>query len=146
MKLAILQFRPFFNAPDKTIHKLEKMFCDAKKADLVVLPELANSGYHFSSAKEAGMCAEDVHDSRFIDFLKKTAQKNDQLIVSGFNEREGAELFNSAVLVDKNGLQGKYRKLHLFKKEKQYFKPGNLGLPLFLAIFNLHQTFYGKNQ
>jgi len=51
--------------------------------------------------------------------------------VSGFNERDSNSLYNSAILVGPKGYIGKYRKLHLFMKEKDYFKAGNIGLPIF---------------
>ncbi len=52
-------------------------------------------------------------------------------IVAGINEREGENLYNSAVLVTPDGLSGKYRKIHLFRDEKDIFEKGNLGLPVF---------------
>ena len=49
----------------------------------------------------------------------------------GFNERHNALLYNSAILIGPKGYIGKYRKLHLFMNEKDYFKPGDVGLPVF---------------
>jgi len=51
--------------------------------------------------------------------------------VSGFNERDNGVLYNSAILIGPRGYVGKYRKMHLFMNEKDYFKPGNVGLPVF---------------
>lgn len=67
----------------------------------------------------------------FSLFIKEIATKLDCTIVTGLNEREGDKLFNSAIIVDKNGVVGKYRKLHLFMNEPDFFEPGNLGLPIF---------------
>ena len=52
-------------------------------------------------------------------------------MVSGLNERDGDRLYNSAVLVGPEGYVGRYRKLHLFMNEKDYFQPGDAGLPVF---------------
>ena len=52
-------------------------------------------------------------------------------IVSGFNERDGSHLYNSAVLVGPKGFIGKYQKLHLFNTEKDFFEPGKTELPIF---------------
>jgi predicted amidohydrolase len=48
-----------------------------------------------------------------------------------FAEREGENLYNTAVLVGPGGLLGRYRKMHLFMDEKDIFEPGDLGLPVF---------------
>ena len=41
------------------------------------------------------------------------------------------QLFDSAVLVGPGGFIGKYRKAHLWNREKLWFTPGNLGFPVF---------------
>jgi predicted amidohydrolase len=45
-------------------------------------------------------------------------------IVAGIAERRGASFYNSA-LVARRGQAFTYRKVHLFFKEKKFFKPGN---------------------
>jgi predicted amidohydrolase len=47
------------------------------------------------------------------------------------NERDGPNLYNSAVLVGPQGYVGRYRKLHLFLHEKDFFQPGDAGLPVY---------------
>ena len=66
-----------------------------------------------------------------MEVLREYASKFSSLIITGFNEREGEKLYNSALLIDEKGVVGKYRKLHLFYREKEFFEPGNLGLPVF---------------
>jgi predicted amidohydrolase len=110
---------------------LERLAPQWSAADLVVLPELCNSGYRFTSRADAWEHAERVEESPFIRFLHDLCARNHQHIVAGFNERDGDELFNTSLLVGPGGLIGKYRKMHLFLNEKDYFRPGNLGLPVF---------------
>lgn len=52
-------------------------------------------------------------------------------VVTGFNERAGNKLYNSAVLVGPTGVVGLYRKMHLFMNEQDYFCPGDVGLPVY---------------
>ena len=53
--------------------------------------------------------------------------------MAGLAERDGARLFNSAVLVRPDGTLGLYRKVHLFLDEKSLFDPGDLAFPVFAA-------------
>lgn len=130
MNAGFLQFEPQLGDPDANVARLGQLLPQAAKADLVVLPELANSGYNFLSRQMAEDTAE-TDSGRFVQFLTQQAADLDCHIVSGYNERDGGQLFNSAVLVGPQGLIGKYRKQHLFVNEPDFFAPGNVGLPVF---------------
>lgn len=131
MKAGFVQFAPEFCHPQKNLMMLEDFLETTDQVDLLVLPELANSGYNFSSRQQAWDNAEEVGDSRFVDMLHKYCKKRNSYIASGFNERQGDKLFNSAVLIGPDGLIGKYQKIHLFLNEKDIFTPGEAGLPVF---------------
>ena len=131
IRAALIQFAPSFLKKEKTIQELENLFPEVADADIVVLPELTNSGYNFSDFRMAFDASETIMKSSFIEFLTEKAKQNNQYIVSGFNERDGRRIYNSSVLVGPNGYIGIYRKLHLFMREKEFFTPGNLGLPVF---------------
>jgi predicted amidohydrolase len=130
MKLAYVQFSPAFCDVDETMTRLAPLLDQCGRADLVVVPELCNSGYHFSTRQEAATCAEPVDNSRFLDFLRDQCRTHGFEIVSGFNESDGDVLYNSAVLVTAEGVAGRYRKLHLFMNEQDFFAAGDLGLPV----------------
>ena len=129
--LAYLQFTPRLGDPSGTRADLSPLLEQAKDARLLVLPELANSGYAFSSPEMARRLAEPVPDGPFVEFLSGYATKHQQYIVAGVNELFEGELFNSAVLIGPEGYIGKYQKLHLFLNEWDYFQPGAAGLPVF---------------
>ncbi|TAJ14150.1 carbon-nitrogen hydrolase [Marinilabiliaceae bacterium JC017] len=132
MKLSIIQFSPELGNIDHNISTLETLFSSMKeKPELVVLPELASTGYKFKDRNEALLYSEEVNNSRFIEFLTTRAKQMNCYMVAGFNEREGNKLYNSSVLTGPGGVVGIYRKLHLFWDEKDLFEPGNLGLPTF---------------
>ena len=131
MKIGYAQFEPVLGDLEATIGSLDRLMAGAEGADLLVLPELANSGYNFESHQQAVASAESLDDSPFLRFLQERCRRLDIHLVAGMNEREGDILFNTAVLVGPEGLVGKYRKLHLFVDEKDHFAPGNLGLPVF---------------
>lgn len=131
IKAGFIQFEPVLGKQDENIRQLSQLLPKAKEADLIVLPELANSGYNFESKNQAMCLAQTTEDSSYIDFLMEQAKANNQFIVSGFHEVENEKLFNTAILVGPNGFMGKYRKIHLFMNEFDFFEKGNLGLPVF---------------
>ncbi len=131
MKLSIIQFTPVFGDIDKNIEQISELMKDIGDADLIVLPELASTGYKFKDRDEAMTLSEKAEDSRFLSFLSDVASGKKCYIVAGFNERDGDLLYNSSVLMGSNGVVGIYHKLHLFGDEKKIFEPGNSGLPVF---------------
>jgi len=133
----ILQFAPELGNIDGNIQKIDGILAQSPPAQLWVLPELASSGYNFASAEQAMASSEPLHQSKFVDYLIQKAKSLDAMFVAGINERECNKRYNSAVLVTPEGLIGTYRKLHLFNREKEFFLPGNKGLPVF-------ETPYGK--
>jgi len=96
------------------------------------LPELANSGYNFDSREQALALSETVEESVFLDFIKVSCIQYNFTVATGFLEKGGDELFNSAILMNEKGILGIYRKLHLFMNEKNIFAKGNLALPVFM--------------
>ena len=58
-------------------------------------------------------------------FLQQISQKTDAIIVGGFIEKEGSEIYNSSMMVFKEKIIGTYKKIHLYNKEKLWFSPGN---------------------
>jgi len=125
------QFCPVLGDADANIKILEQAFHSASLPDILVLPELANSGYNFSSAEEARSYSETMDNSSFLEFLRETSRKRNIYIVSGFNENDNNQIYNTAIMTGPEGITGKYRKVHLFMNEKDYFTPGDLGFPVF---------------
>ena len=96
-------------------------------AKLIVLPELANSGYVFESREEAFALAEVVPEGETTKAWIRIARERGLYIVAGICEREGDTLYNSSVLVGPHGHVGTFRKVHLWNEENLFFEPGNLG-------------------
>ncbi len=131
LQVACIQFAPLLGDPEATWQALEPLLAEAAGADLVVLPELCNSGYHFPGAAVARAAAEPVADSVFLRRLQDACRRHGFMAATGFCEAAGRRLYNAAVLVDAGGVQGLYRKVHLFDREKEIFTPGDLGFPVF---------------
>ena len=103
-------------------------------AELVVLPELANSGCDFPSRESALSMAEKVGHTRILEgptlrAWQEAAEETGIFVVGGFLEREGDSLYNSAAVVGP-GFFEHYRKTHFWDEEKLLYEPG-LNLPIF---------------
>jgi predicted amidohydrolase len=102
----------------------------AAGAKVVVLPELATSGYVFESAEEARACAEPA-DGPSLRGWADEAARGDAVVVGGFCELgEDGLLYNSAAVVDGSGAVAVYRKIHLWDREQLFFEPGRECAPV----------------
>jgi predicted amidohydrolase len=130
MRVGFLQTLPVFGKKRENIDKaiLQMNNLDA---DLMVLPELFNTGYQFTSKDEVFALAEKVPDGQTTQALIDLAKGKHLYIVAGLAERENDRCYNSAVLVGPNGFIDCYRKLHLFYHEKRWFDPGNTELGVY---------------
>jgi len=131
LTVGYIQFQPSLSQCDKNINYVVKLLDKLKNTDLIVLPELSTSGYAFDNQEEAKNCAEHIPQGKTTQTLLKIAKKRHMYIVAGINEIYHDTLYNSAVFLSPNGYVGKYRKNHLFNKEKIIFNPGDLKFPIF---------------
>jgi len=132
INIACGQFAPRVGFQEENREKSLKFIEAAAKAkvDLLVLPELCNSGYTFKSKSEARSLAEPT-DGITASLWAEAARRHSMHVVAGLAEKEGAKLYNTALIIGPKGLVGKYRKLHLWNREKLFFQLGNLGLPVY---------------
>ncbi len=98
-------------------------------ASVIVLPELMSSGYVFESRAEALACGE-LPGGPTVTAWAQLAAAHDVVVVGGFCEVAGDEVFNSAALVDSGGLRCVYRKAHLWDAEPQWFVAGSAPPPV----------------
>jgi len=130
MKIGYLQFGPELGKAKRNLEKVES-FIAKDSFDLLVIPELANSGYLFNEPEELGKVSENPDTGKYCNMLKRMSKEKNAYIVSGFcesaTEEGGKVYYNSSILVYPDGEFRIYRKTHLFLNEKKFFKPGNTG-------------------
>src|SRR6185436_8040365 len=133
LRIACLQMEPIVGRKEHNVERSLELIerAAAGGANLVVLPELCNSGYVFETREEANALAEEVPGGPTTKAWMQIAAKHKLVIVAGIAEREGDSLYNAAAIVGPNGLLGRYRKNHLWGGENLFFEPGNLGMPVF---------------
>lgn len=130
MKVGYFQFDPAFGEVKRNLDRVSERLAQAE-CDLLVLPELFNTGYQFVSAHEARALAEEVPGGPTTSRLLELARDRRMHLVAGLAERAGDRVYNAAVLVGPSGLIGIYRKTHLFFEETLWFSPGDTGFPVF---------------
>lgn len=130
MNIGYIQMAPRFGHKEENVAKVRQMMDDTT-ADLLVLPELFNTGYFFKDFKEVAELAEKIPDGFTCRELAKSAKEWRCYIVAGILEEADGMYYNSAVLIGEEGYIDHYRKIHLFDDEKIYFAPGDRPLKVY---------------
>jgi predicted amidohydrolase len=101
---------------------------DGLSFDLLVLPELASTGYFYTDRDELLPLAESPEHGRFCSWVRELAAGRNGVVVAGFAERDQQDrLYNAALVALPDGSCSVYRKSHLFYKENLVFQPGDSG-------------------
>jgi predicted amidohydrolase len=124
VKIAAAQTPEFLEDIDAALDclKLVAARAEAEGAVLVCLPEGFLQGY-LTDEQLARRNALDLASPEFTAVLNRFP-KTGPMIVVGLIEAEGGRLFNTAIVVDRGALIGRYRKTHLLPRE-QAFEAGN---------------------
>lgn len=140
MKVALIQFKPEYRAVEQNLRRLAGFVKEAAEAGakLIVLPELAATGYSFMSKAEAATVAESLDlDGRTFRVMHALAARLGVHIVWGQVEREQAtgKLYNSQALVTPNGQSVTYQKINLFGNDWLWSEEGRANPPILLCDF-----------
>lgn len=126
MRAGFYQFSPEFGEVKRNVKKAVDAIASIN-ADLIVLPELFNTGYQFIEKAEAFSLSEDITSGYTTRELEKISRDKKTYIVAGIAEKSDNQIYNSAILTGPDGLIGFYRKIHLFYEEKLWFSVGSSG-------------------
>lgn len=129
--IALVQFKPVRKNVTRNIRKIQTLLRGIH-ADLIVLPELANSGYLYPSKESLIPFSEPAGgNGQFLTALRELAKHTHGVIVSGYAELAQNHLYNSAIAISAEGVLINYRKTHLYADEKSLFLPGDSGFQTF---------------
>lgn len=123
MKITVVQWCPVFGDQEANWARMEE-FAAGSASDIIVFPELFSSGYKFESREEI---LPHSSTAERLAGLSSISAKRGSMIVGGFSERSGTEVYNSAFAIA-DGRAQVYRKIHLWAKETQIFAPGTRSL------------------
>ena len=132
MKLAVGQMEPQICNPEENLSRVKSILAEADKTkvDVLVLPELCNSGYVFESMNEAIESSEAIPEGPMSTELLNWSSSY-RLVVAGICEQTKEGLYNSAAVFGNGKHILTYRKIHLFLKESDWFQPGKEVPPVF---------------
>ncbi len=110
---------------DRIQYALEQME-SARDADLILLPEIWNTGYfNFDLYTEE---SETLDGLTVNSVAEKAREINSYVFAGSFVENVQGKLYNTSVMLDNSGkVIGTYRKIHLFgygSREKELLTPG----------------------
>lgn len=134
IKVAAVQICPKWLSPKENLDLMKRKIAEAaaEGSELVVFPELSNTGYITKRNKKFGkdffLAAEKIPGFT-TDEIGKQAKAYGVYVVLGMAEQHpvipGA-VYNSAALIGPTGdVVGVHRKIHIPGEEKHYFIPGN---------------------
>lgn len=137
--LAVVQYKPRRGARNANLEALVKLVTAALEggAKLVVLPEMAATGYRFPNPEVIRPLAEGLKGPTFRAFapLAKSFKAH---IVVGFVEDFEGRLFNAALVINPEGkIECSYRKRMLYIDDHTWANPGDLPYPSFRTPFGM---------
>jgi predicted amidohydrolase len=125
--VSALQFAPMRGNVDFNLLKINEL-AGGTEAKLLVLPELASTGYFFTEKEELLELAEEPESGAFCGWMRRYAEAHGTVVIGGFAERTNeGRMYNSALIALPDGSWKVYRKTHLFYKEHLIFEPGDSG-------------------
>ena len=126
MKIALYQGPGKPAKVDENLEIIQRKTISAadQGADLIIFPELFLSGYNIGqTVQELAQPADGPAGQQAAQIARET----NIAMLYGYPERFDTEVYNSALLIDRNGnTRANYRKTHLYGSyEKSCFKPGD---------------------
>jgi N-carbamoylputrescine amidase len=142
VRLALLQMN-CSHAREQNLTRAEEMIREAagKKAEVLLLPEVFHELFFITDLNSRYFEAAEPIPGPITHRMQELARELEVVIVAPIYERvDRSVYYNSAAVIDADGkLLGVYRKNHIplntIFYEKLYFKPGNLGYPVFNTRF-----------
>lgn len=140
MKVALIQFAPKADQREENLAKSLNLALRAieEGAKIIVLPELFDSGYCVEKQDsklglDFAFFQKALKDKKFKELslkyptlarLYEFAKTYEIHIIASSIQKDKGKIYDSAYIINKDGLVGTYRKIYLWGNEKQRFQRG----------------------
>ncbi|HEY4387035.1 MAG TPA: nitrilase-related carbon-nitrogen hydrolase [Ktedonobacteraceae bacterium] len=132
-RVAAIQFEPTLGEKEKNIRHLLRLVEQAAQheARLIVLPEMATTGYCWASRQEIAPFVEPIPGQTTERFQQLASHYHCYIALSLPEVDPDTNVYyNSMALLGPEGLVGSYRKLHSYISEPRWARDGDLGIPV----------------
>mgnify|MGYP000058941775 CR=1 FL=1 len=121
LKITLVQYDIFWENITANLAELEEKFWQVETGNIIVLPEMFNTGFSMNAEK----LAEPMNFTTFR-WLKQQAEQHKALIIGSLIIKENKQFYNRAIWMYPDGQYGIYDKTKPFRmmEEDQYFTPG----------------------
>ena len=131
LKVALIPHSITLENKDENLKRVsERLSTIDPDTDLVVLPELFNTGY--TADRPTLLSLSEDNDGPTIRSVRRWAKHFGFAIWGGFTARDGENLYNRGFMIEPGGEANFYDKRHLFRSgyENQVFMPGMKASPI----------------
>ncbi|CAH0476252.1 unnamed protein product [Peronospora belbahrii] len=128
MQIAIVQYDPQLGLIEQNMQHVDKMVAlltTNDQIDVLMLPEMAFTGYVFRSKDQVAQVAEIAGKGPTFRWCQRHARQLHCMVTCGYVEKEGDLLYNSMLVVSPDGeLACNPRKTFLYETDKSWATPG----------------------
>src|SRR5437764_12776748 len=132
-RVAAIQYESTLGEKEKNVTDLLRLVEEAAQheARLIVVPEMATTGYSWESRAEIAPHVEPI-PSPTTDHFQQLPASYGCLIAISLAEVDPATnvYYNSMALIGPGGVIGTYRKIHSYISEPRWARDGDLGMPV----------------
>lgn len=149
LRIGCLQFNPSLGNTERNIDAIKKILhASPTKPDLLILPELAVTGYNFANSDDISGYLEDRENGKTpsITLAKQLSLKYNCFTLLGYPERYKNTTYNSSIFIGPDGSElYNYRKTHLYETDEVWGCKENPSTSKFEAIDVIFdKLFYSK--
>ncbi|KAG6965909.1 hypothetical protein JG688_00007000 [Phytophthora aleatoria] len=127
--IAIVQYDPQLGQVERNMEHVDKMvasLCEEDKIDVLMLSEMAFTGYVFKSKADVAQVAEVAGQGKTFHWCQRQARRLRCMVTCGYVEKESELLYNSMLVVSPDGeLVCNPRKTFLYETDKSWATAGD---------------------